>query len=228
MKTLKQIPIVLGLSIGIVLSGCQSHSSAADPELSKVHSAEFFSKSGWQSCAVSAGVVGVGCYLLNQDPTSCTIAAVVSCGIAMGGNYYLDAKRAQYANKEQRLDSLINDVKRNTAQVKAINDSAKKVLDKNLITLKILNNQIANQTINNKKAKEQLKTIDENLKFLNEKLVNMKIAEQDWRKISATEKNIGVNVARLDVEIDQLNSQISLLEKQIELVAQQRSALRIS
>lgn len=229
MENIKQILITLVLSVALVLSGCQSnHNGLADPELTQNHSAEFFSKSGWQACAISAGVVGVGCYLISQDSKACAIAAVVSCGIAMGGNYYLDAKRAEYANTEQRLDAMINDVRKNTEQVQAVHDSAKKVLDKNLLTLRSLNQQIAQQTIDIKQAKTQLDTIDDNLKFLNEKLANMKTAEQDWRTISANEKEAGVDVARLDNQINQLNNQIKLLETQVELVSQQRSALRIS
>ncbi|WP_392564851.1 hypothetical protein RHO13_05680 [Orbus wheelerorum] len=229
-KIVAKAPLVLVFCFALILSGCQAmNNSSVDPELTNNNSAEFFSKSGWQACAMGAGIGGIGCYLINQkNPAACLVAAAVSCGIAMGGNYYLDAKRSQYANEEQRLNAYIEDVKANTAQVKLVSDSAKKVLDKNLATLKILDKQIAENKINTDEAQQQLKSIDANISYLNEKLANMKTTEKDWRTISTKEKGSGVNVAKLDAQITQLNKQITVLEKQINLVTQQRSALRIA
>lgn len=224
--------IILSLIMTMLLSACQSSyfssNSSVDSELTNSDSAQFFSKSGWQACAAGAGIAGIGCYLIKKDVKTCAIAAVISCGIAMGGNYYLDAKRAEYSNEEQRLDSYIEEIRQNTAQVKAVSDTAKKVLDRNLVTLKSLNKQIAENKVSTTDAEKQLANIDANLKYLNDKLVNMKQAEQSWRDVSRQEKDSGLNVAKLDIQIDQLNKQISMLEKQIDLVTQQRSALRVS
>lgn len=227
MKIKMKTSLVLMVCFSLVLSGCQSfNNKSVDSDLTNDNSAEFFSKSGWQACAIGAGIGGATCYLIKQDITTCLIAAAATCGVAMGGNYYLDAKRSEYADEEARLDAYIEDVKANTAQVKSVTDSAQNVLNKNLATLKKLDNEIAENKVNSVEARQELHNIDANISYLNEKLERMKTVEQDWRSISAKEKQAGVNVTRLDEQITQLNKQISVLENQINLVTQQRSALR--
>lgn len=221
--------ISLILCVSLVLSGCQSttRTASVDPILTNNNSAEFFSKSGWQACAVGAGLGGVTCYLVTRDSLTCLVAAAASCGIAMGGNYYLDAKRSEYANKEMRLASYINDVQANTAQVKSVTDSAQIVLDKNLMTLKKLDKDIATNKVDITEAQKELRGIDANINYLNAKLIRMKTVEQDWRSVSKEEKYTGINVTKLDEQIILLNKQILVLEKQINVLTQQRSALRV-
>lgn len=221
--------LILVVCFSLVLSGCQSsNNKSVDSDLTNNNSAEFFSKSGWQSCAIGAGVGGLTCYLANGNAAACLIAAAATCGVAMGGNYYLDAKRSEYANEETRLNAYIQDVKTNTAQVKSVTDNAKIILNKNLSTLKTLNKQIAMKQVDEAQAKKELASIDANIAYLNDKLGRMKNVEKDWRIISTKEKQAGVNVSKLDSQIVQLNKQIKVLENQINLVTQQRSALRIA
>lgn len=222
----------LALCISLVLSGCQSTSGGAstknvDPELTKGTTAEFFSKSAWQSCAIGAGITGLGCVLLGGKPAACLASAAVGCGVMMGGNYYLDKKRAEYADAEARIDAYIQDVQQNTAEVQSITQSAKDVLDRNLATLNALNQQIKSESVNKKQAQKELTQIDANIAYLNDKLKRIKKVENDWVNLSVQEQQSGVNVTRLDKEIGQLHKQIAALEKQINLVTQQRSAVKV-
>lgn len=228
---MNKIMLIITLCVSLVLTGCQSSSGVntkdVDPTLTKSNSAQFFSKSAWQSCAIGAGVGGVGCLLLGGKPGACVASAAVGCGVMMGANYYLDSKRAEYANEEMRIDAYIQDVQKNTLEVQAVTQTAKGVLDKNLATLKVLNQQIKNSTVNNKQAQNDLTQIDANIAYLTDKLSRMKEVEKDWVSVSAKERQSGVNVSKLDKEINQLNKQIAGLEKQIDLVTQQRSAVRV-
>ncbi|OCG00339.1 hypothetical protein [Gilliamella sp. wkB112] len=228
---MNKIMLIITLCVSLILTGCQSSSGVntkdVDPALTKSNSAQFFSKSAWQSCAIGAGVGGVGCLLLGGKPGACVASAAVGCGVMMGANYYLDSKRAEYANEEMRVDAYIQDVQKNTLEVQAVTQSAKSVLDKNLATLKVLNQQIKNSSVNTKQAQNDLTQIDANIAYLTDKLSRMKEVEKDWVSLSAKEKQSGVNVSKLDKEINQLNKQIAGLEKQINLVTQQRSAVRV-
>lgn len=213
----------------VCLAGCQSlGGSSADPALTKGHSAEFFSKSAWQACATGAAVSGLGCVLLGGKTATCLISAAAGCGVAMGVNYYMDAKRAEYANEQDRLDAYIADVRRNTAEVRAVSESAQAVLDKNQQTLTNLNKQIANQSVDKANAQKQLSEIDANISYLNDKLVLMKEAERDWHNLSLKEQNSGMPTAQLNAQIAQMNKEIAVLEKQIDIIAKQRSAVRVS
>ncbi|OCG20995.1 hypothetical protein A9G11_08640 [Gilliamella sp. wkB108] len=228
---MNKIMLIIALCVSLVLTGCQSSSGVntkdVDPELTKSNSAQFFSKSAWQSCAVGAGVGGFACLLLGGKPETCIASAVVGCGVMMGANYYLDSKRAEYANEEMRIDAYIQDIQKNTLEVQSVTQTAKGVLDKNLATLKVLNKQIKNSTVDTKQAQNDLTQIDANIAYLKDKLARMKEVEKDWVSLSAKERESGVNVSKLDREIEQLNKQIAGLEKQINLVMQQRSAVRV-
>ncbi|WP_294615908.1 hypothetical protein [uncultured Gilliamella sp.] len=229
---MNRIMVILTLCVSLVLIGCQSSSGGVntndvDPALTQNHSAQFFSKSAWQSCAIGAGVSGVGCLLLGGKPGVCVASAAVGCGVMMGANYYLDSKRAQYANAEMRIDAYIQDIQQNTQEVQAVTETAKGVLDKNLATLKNLNRQIKNASVNKKQAQNDLSQIDANIAYLTDKLTRMKKVEDNWVSLSAQEKQTGVNVDKLDRQINQLHKQIAGLEKQIDLVTKQRSAVRV-
>ena len=229
---MNKLIVTITLCISLILSGCQTSGGASskdvDPALSKSNSAKFFSKSAWQSCAVGAGIGGIGCVLLGGKTGTCLASAAVGCGVMMGANYYLDTKRAEYADAEMRLDVYIQDVQQNTYEVQAVTESAKAVLDKNLATLKSLNKQINSQSVTKTQAQKDLTQIDANIAYLKDKLSRMKKVENDWVSISSQERQSGVNVSKLDKEINQLHKQIAVLEKQINLVTQQRSAVRVS
>ena len=229
---MNKIIVTITLCISMILTGCQNSGGASskdvDPTLTKSNSAQFFSKSAWQSCAVGAGIGGIGCVLLGGKTGTCLASAAVGCGVLMGANYYLDTKRAEYADAEMRLDAYIQDVQQNTYEVQAVTETAKAVLDKNLATLKTLNKQIKSQTVNQTQAKNELTQIDANIAYLKDKLSRMQKVEKDWVSIAAQEKQSGVNVSKLDKQINQLHKQIAVLEKQVNLVSQQRSAVKVS
>ena len=229
---MNKLIVTITLCISLILSGCQASGGASskdvDPDLSKSNSAKFFSKSAWQSCAVGAGIGGIGCVLLGGKTGTCLASAAVGCGVMMGANYYLDTKRAEYADAEMRLDVYIQDVQQNTYEVQAVTESARAVLDKNLATLNSLNKQINSQSVNKTQAKKELSQIDANIAYLNDKLSRMKKVENEWVSLSSQERQSGVNVSKLDNQINQLHKQIAVLEKQINIVTQQRSAVRVS
>ncbi|MWN32012.1 MULTISPECIES: hypothetical protein [unclassified Gilliamella] len=229
---MNKIIVTLALCLSLVLTGCQGAGGASsrnvDPALTKSNSAKFFSKSAWQSCAIGAGLGGIGCMLAGGKTGVCLASAAVGCGVLMGANYYLDSKRAEYADAETRLDVYIQDIQRNTYEVQAVTETAKAVLDKNLATLKVLNNQIKKDTLNKKQAQTDLAQIDANIAYLTDKLQSMKKVENDWISISSQEQQSGVRVSKLDQQINQLHKQIAVLENQITLVTKQRSAVKVS
>lgn len=223
--------VILTLSMSLVLAGCQStngNTKDVDPALTKGNAGNFFSKSAWQSCAVGAGITGVGCLLLKGNAATCIASAAVGCGVMMGANHYLEAKRSEYIDKEQRLDAYIYDIQQNTLEIQAVTEAAKGVLNKNLATLNALNRQIQNESISRNQAKNELNKIDANIAYLNEKLGRMKKVESDWVSLSSKEKIAGLNVAKLNKQINQLHKQILSLEKQINIVSKQRSVVQVS
>ncbi|MCX8574186.1 MULTISPECIES: hypothetical protein [unclassified Gilliamella] len=228
---MKKIVVIITLCLSVVLTGCQSsgwRTKDVDPALTNSNTSQFFSKSAWQSCVVGAGFSGLSCILVGGKPGVCLATAAVGCGVLMGANYYLDSKRAEYADEEMRIDAYIYDIQQNNMEVQAVTQNAQAVLDKNLATLKVLNSQIENKTLSKRQIKNELKQIDANIAYLTDKLDRMKGIESDWVMLSAREKQSGINMSKLDKQINQLHKQIALLEKQINVVSQQRSAVQVS
>lgn len=228
---------VLTLSASLVLAGCQTtggslfggSNSNVDPQLTQGRQAEFFSKSGWQACAIGAGAGIAGCLLSNAgNKVACSaIVAVAACGVLMGTNYYLEQQRKTYSDKEERLNAYIDAVRKDTEEVKILSDSAKRVLTKNAQTLKSLDAKLKSGKIAKTAAEQQLAEVDANIKYLNDKLVKMKETEKNWREVSAQEKSGGMKVKKLDTQIKALNKQINVLERQVATVSKQRTAIKL-
>ena len=229
----KSIVGVLTLSTTLALAGCESMSNSGssnvDSRLTSGNQAEFFSKSGLTACAAGAAA-GVGACLLsgtNNAALCSAVAAVAGCGILMGGNYYLEQQRTNYANKEERLNAYLKDLNKNTQEARTLANSAKTVLTQNQQTLTNLNRKLKDNSIQKDEAKRQLKEIDGNIAYLNEKLKKMKESERDWKEVAKKERGSGMNVAKLDSQIAQYQKQIAALEKQVAVVSQQRNALNV-
>lgn len=69
--------------------------------------------------------------------------------------------------------------------------------------------------------------VDDNIKYLNDKLSKMKQKESAWRDVAKQEGQSGAKVQKLDAQIAQLNQQINLLENQVTAVSKQRTAIRL-
>ena len=137
LQSKKSIVGVLTLSTTLALAGCESMSNSGssnvDSRLTSGNQAEFFSKSGLTACAAGAAA-GVGACLLsgtNNAALCSAVAAVAGCGILMGGNYYLEQQRTNYANKEERLNAYLKDLNKNTQEARTLANSAKTVLTQN-------------------------------------------------------------------------------------------------
>ncbi len=92
-------------------------SASPDPRLTQSNDAEFFSKSGYQACAVGAGIGILGCALSNSSNKAvCAIAAgITACGVAMGAELLtLDQRRSEYADTTTRLAKMNSDVEQDT------------------------------------------------------------------------------------------------------------------
>lgn len=212
-----------------ILSGCSSFgknkSEDADPALTQGDTAQFFSKSGAASCAGGAALAATACLLAGGSKVTCAAAAVATCGIAMGANYYLDTQRANYSNTEDRMNAYLNDVQEKNQQMEKTNQVAKSVLTKNEKTLQNLNKEIKKGTMNQEELQKELRQIDANIYVLNEQLTSMKETQKNWQSIAATEKKEGANVAQLDKEIAKMNKQVAVFENQLASIAKQRTAL---
>lgn len=202
---------------------------SVDPRLSNSHSAQFFSKSGWQACAGGALTGILACQLGNpSDKGSCmAAAAVVGCGVGMGANYYLDTQRSKYANAEQRLDATIADVRKDNQELQSLTRTAQEVIAEDRSKIEQIKRDLAAKRLRNEEARQQIASIDANAAFLKKTLADTRAKEQEWRKVAAAERGSGAKVDSLEAEINAMQRQIASLEQEVDELYQQRSSIQL-
>ena len=224
--------VVLAL---LLLSGCQTNSSAGyysqtDPRLTNSNSAQFFSQSGLQACALGGGAGALICALSDaNNKTACMLtAAVIGCGVGMGANYYLDQRRSQYANTEQRLDATIADVRKDNQQLQQLTQTARNVMADDQRKLAQIQRDMASNRLQLAQARQELAGIDANAAFLRKTLADTQKRQQQWRQVAEAERrNGGARVDSLNAEIYSMQRQINQLESEMEQLYRQRSAIRL-
>lgn len=201
----------------------------ADPRLTENDSAQFFSKSGWQACGGGALVGVLGCQLGNpSDKKNCMLkAAVAGCGVAMGVNYYLDQRRSEYSNQEQRLNMMLNDVREDNRKLQSLTQTARSVMAEDRQQIAQIKKDIAAKKVDRSQAQKKIAEIDANTQYLKKSLADLKSREKQWREVAAAERASGARVDVLDVEINRLNQQVASLETEINELYKQRSAIQL-
>ena len=178
-----KLQIAFVATAGMLLSGCATtgssmldNSASPDPRLTQSNDAEFFSKSGYQACAVGAGIGILGCALSNSSNKAvCAIAAgITACGVAMGANYYLDQRRSEYADTTTRLAKMNSDVEQDTQNVITRTATAKQVIQDDQARIAQIKRDIANKKVDKTKAQAQIAEIDSNIARLRKDLGNMR------------------------------------------------------
>lgn len=220
----------------LILTGCETTGSNmvdnnADPRLTNGDSAKFFSKSGYQACAVGAGLGVLACLASNSNnKAACAVAAgIVSCGVAMGANYYLDDRRSQYSNTTQRLQAMTYDVQQDTEKVIQRTQIAQRVIHDDQERIAQIQRDIRNKNVNIAQAKKELAEIDNNIALLNRDITNMKEKSSEYSKVAAQERREGAGneVAAMEREISRMNQKVAVLQKEVDGLYRQRSAITL-
>lgn len=197
------------------------------PQLTGSEEARFFSKSGLTACAGGALVGLATCKLTNtcDSDKGMITAAMVGCGVGMGANYYLDQRRAEYANTEQRLDTMIADVREDNRKLQTLTATATDVLNQDKQKLAALKTQLAQKKVDQAAAQQQLAQVDANTRYLRSSLANLQKREQEWRQVAAAEQQQSPQNQALNSEINRMQKQIISLQENVQQVEQQRAAI---
>lgn len=207
--------------------GTQPAGPQPSPQLTSSDEARFFSKSGLTACAGGMLAGLATCKLTNtcDSDKGMVTAALVGCGVGMGANYYLDQRRAEYANTEQRLDAMIADVQEDNRKLQTLTATATDVLNQDKQKLAALKTQVAKKQIDNSAAQQQLAQVDANTRYLRGSLANLQKREQEWRQVAAAEQQKSRQFNELNSEINRMQKQIISLQENVQQVEQQRTAI---
>jgi septal ring factor EnvC (AmiA/AmiB activator) len=234
-----KLQIAFVLAGSLLLTGCANtgssmlgESGGADPRLTQGQDAEFFSKSGYQACAMGAGVGILACALSNSSNKAvCAVAAgITACGVAMGANYYLDQRRSEYADTTTRLAKMNSDVELDTQNVIARTATAQQVINDDQAQIAQIKKDIANKKVDKAKAQVQIAEIDSNIARLRKDLGNMRTKVTEYTKVADAERAQGASgaeIKQVDMNIMKLNQKVAALQKEVDGLYSQRSAITL-
>ncbi|MFV0932732.1 hypothetical protein [Pseudomonas jessenii] len=235
-----KLQIAFVVASSLLMTGCANTGSSMlgdgesedpDPRLTQGNDAEFFSKSGYQACAVGAGVGILACALSNSNnKTVCVIAAgITACGVAMGANYYLDQRRAEYADTTTRLAKMNSDVEQDTQKVIARTETAQQVINDDRAQIAQIKKDIANKKVDKSRAQAQIAGIDSDIARLRKDLANMRTKVTEYRKVADAERSQGTSaeIRQVDMNIQRMNQKVVSLQKEVDALYSQRSAITL-
>lgn len=218
----------------VALSACQTlmprSSQALTPEEQRMRrQADTFNETVIEGALVGAALVGVLTYMVTGDQNKALRGAAAGAVIGAGAGHYMASKQQQYTNEEDRLDSMIADVRSDNAKLARLNDSARDVIAADLAKIAKIDGELAQGKITVEKAQDEMATVDENRKYLRTTLANLKTRHEEWERVSARVRRSGDyrGADQLDREIDKLERQITGLQGELDTLSERRRISRV-
>lgn len=157
------------------------------------------------------------------------VAGVSACGVAMGANYYLDQRRSEYANTNQRLHMMSQDIKQDSAQIVARTATVQQVIADDKATLAKIEQDMKNKTADQAKVQQEIAKVDSNIGVMRRDLANMQKKVSEYQDVARMERSAGAgkDVVEVEVEIAQMLAKVNNLEQEVDGLYSQRSAITL-
>lgn len=227
--------LLAGLYCAVFLGGCASSHSTRGARSSydrgsltpaeqrmREQSSTFDVKTSLQGCAAGA-VAGALLGMLSKGDRSnnVMIGAAAGCGVGLAANAYVQTKRNSYQNEEQRMASMIADVRADNARLAGLISSSKEVIAADKRKLAQVDKAYRQKSISASQARRDLAGVRANRAHLQKTVDTLREKEDNWIEISELERRSGADTRGLDKEIGKLRSQVSALEKEMSLMDKQ-------
>lgn len=236
--------LALTLITTLTLNGCANQAgdgydySKADPSITQ-DDVNFFSKSGYQACAIGAFTGIAACLVSNtSDKLTCAaLAAVGGCLVLMGSNYVLDDVRTKYKQKEDQLNAISNLVKKDSDRLKKLNAKTRTLVDKD-------KKEIANLQKEAKKGVKDAEVIKKKLDAINNNIAYLEKSKTEYEKqlktysevlggllVDKNGKKVSLNAEQqkkkkaLEQDINNLKKEIDSLKSTLLTYSKQRTIL---
>jgi len=228
-------PLLAALTgAALILSACQTLSTRGSqpltPEEQRMRQqADTFNETMIEGALVGAAVLGVLTYMATGDQNKALQGAAAGALIGAGAGHYMASKQQQYATEEERLDSIVADVRADNAKLARLNRSAQEVIVADLAKIERLDTQLAQGKISGEEARREMATVDDNRAYLSSTLANLKTRHEEWERVAARVRRSGDyrGAAEVDREIDKLEQQIGSLEGELDTLTERRRISRV-
>jgi hypothetical protein len=228
--------LYLSLTLALVQSGCVTTPTngggygATAPltpaeQRMRQQSSQLDAKTSIQGCAAGA-VAGALLGMLSDGKRSnnMMIGAAAGCAVGLAANAYVQSKRQQYHNDEQRIAAMTADVRAENARISSLIATSEEVIAADRQRLAQVNAAYRSKAISSEQARRDLAGVKANRDQLQSTVDSLKSKQQDWVDISNLERQSGTNTAQLDQEIGALKKRISGLEQEVALMDRQINA----
>lgn len=235
LKTIPQRASAVILCGSLLLAGCATspqYSSGAPltPEEQRLRQqADTYNETVVEGAVIGALIGAAAGALIGGDAKGAAIGAGAGALLGGGAGAYLANKQEQYSNDEQRLDAITADVRADNQRTAGILDSAKKVIAADKAKIRQIDKQLASGQINLAQARTQMASVDENKRYLEATIKNLKAKQAQWEEVAARSQG-GSNpqkVAEMNQEIKKLERQVAVLESELDSLVQQRRVSRV-
>jgi chromosome segregation ATPase len=171
-------------------------------------------------------VAAVAAYLLSdrrQRGRNAAIAGAAGCGVGMGVNHYVQTRRSQYADGEQRLQVMIQDVRQDNERLEGLIDTTRQVVSEDRKRIAEIDAAYGSNEISVAQARSEMRAVVDNRNHLRQTLEALRQKEREWKQISIYERHSGIDTRALDIEIQELRRNISTIEEELAVIEQEIS-----
>lgn len=185
-----------------------------------------YAQTASQACLTVGTVAAVAAYLLSDRRhrgRNAAIAGAAGCGVGMGVNHYVQTRRAQYANSEQRLHVMIMDVREDNARLERLVGTTKQVVADDRKRIARIDAAYQSKEMSTAQARSEMRAVVDNRNHLRQTLGALRQKESDWKKVSLYERQAGSDTRELDAEILELRRKIQTIEEELAVMDQEIS-----
>jgi hypothetical protein len=181
--------------------------------------------------ALSGAAAGAGIGALAGGDNRGT-AALIGAGIGAvlgglagyGAGSYYAKKKGQYADQEQRLDSMIADARADNQKAEVLLRDTQTIAASDKQKLDQIKRDLAAKRISQEQARKELAAIDSNRQALETSIANLTKRREEWRQAAQEARSDANNprLTQLDYEIQEMNENISLMQSELDAVNARR------
>jgi predicted RNase H-like nuclease (RuvC/YqgF family) len=207
-------------------SGSYNNAPLSPSERQLREQTSVFGNSYVQSCVATGAGLALLTYVLSGENRGrrSAMAFAAGCGIGMGVNSYVQQRRGQYRNNEQRMNAYIADLRKSNRHLQQLLATSARVREQDRQRIAEIDRAYFDRSISGAEAERRMDRVRSNRDHLRETLDALLEKQADWERISRIERNSGVNTRRLDEEIARLRQQVASLETELDLMDQEISA----
>lgn len=226
-------PVALGLCLAMALSGCAttSNKNLTPEEIKMREQANTYNQTIAEGALVgcAAGAL-IGALVASKNDR--LAGAAIGCGagglVGGGAGAYVANKQENYANKEDQINAMIEDVRLENKKLGELNASVRQVVAQDKARINQIDADLASGAITMKEAKNRIASVDENTKYIDNTLTELRKRRDTYDNAAYEIGIVNKKQSReMTAEITKLEAQIAQMEAERNALVERRTVSRV-